>query len=866
MRPTNERERFLASLDNPLVRAYAFACFGNLIACYHSQPHTFDSTRSRDHKISNSTDCLCRVDTTEPGGKSKNASGAHRRSPTLNLVGAYSPAPVYSASSTDMTDAGHVYTEKARQADVVNVVQCGTMSGDVPVSSVCLPAHAHRNERVGVRAAVVTNHNHKCELSEGVCDIDTHAKITCACDPSPQAYAPQHAYPCTSPTTHTPSAGTCSGTNFELSPSRRQRLIDLDKDPSVLHNHIYNHTQPSHRLGVMYERLLEFFLSTDPQYSLISSGLQVFDAGTGLGRRGGKCTIGEFDFVYHDHHSDEIVHLESAIKYFMSCKECDLETSTGGDCSGESEHERSTSECACPGSAGQRMSGNPLDGSVIDNSGSVGACAHSETWNSEKLMKGGVDLPRDSTRPPAGQTSLTGERPSEFVYRWLGPGRKDSLERKLNLMLKKQIQLSMCAEAEGVFMQLTAEYSAPDGCDDIPSAHDQEHETAKSNSGYNDKHVRSTYLLSDDPEAKPLEDSIDLINRNPRASAPGHGIEPSRCAPTSGENVLCKTERNTHATPHSRPGQRVVSTETSSRGVQVPNSTNDIIQNQRTKPQSGDLSPEDPSYLLSRFPSTETPRTSYKHNSHGASTELSWSSSCAYSCREAKLSQCTRTRHQTQPHIHTYDTQHQTIQKRSLRPSTFRVTVFGELYTHYRLTKPPTNLCTGLATTSVSTSHSTIPAPVGTHPSHHRGVWFHLSEFGAAVGFNASRFGIVVGKQRWLCPGRDTDEYNWGDNGRLSEGLYDETVRSHAALYELLVQHLHPTDFPAMVIEYGEGSGSHSGEAECEYLDTATELETPCSGNGRSIGSRVEIQRMFIVCDSWPRPWPPNKRSTEHIR
>lgn len=61
-------------------------------------------------------------------------------------------------------------------------------------------------------------------------------------------------------------------------------------------------------VGKYFERLLYFFFSHYHQFDVHYSGKQLFD---------GDRTIGEIDFIIEDLHTNEIIHIEIAVKYYM---------------------------------------------------------------------------------------------------------------------------------------------------------------------------------------------------------------------------------------------------------------------------------------------------------------------------------------------------------------------------------------------------------------------------------------------------------------------------------------------------------------------------------------------------------------------
>jgi len=101
-----------------------------------------------------------------------------------------------------------------------------------------------------------------------------------------------------------PAVDNCA---LELTPARLQWLSELDDDPSPLRDHIA--TISSHRLGIYFEGLWHFFLGEDPSIDLIAHNLAIRDNGR---------TLGEIDCLYFCHERQRHVHLELAVKYFLS--------------------------------------------------------------------------------------------------------------------------------------------------------------------------------------------------------------------------------------------------------------------------------------------------------------------------------------------------------------------------------------------------------------------------------------------------------------------------------------------------------------------------------------------------------------------
>lgn len=88
---------------------------------------------------------------------------------------------------------------------------------------------------------------------------------------------------------------------------RQQWLAKLDEDDRPLRAHLRRHCS-SPRLGLVFESLWHFFLSSDPDCELIAHNLAVRD---------GKRTVGEFDIIYYQHSAGRYFHLELAVKFFL---------------------------------------------------------------------------------------------------------------------------------------------------------------------------------------------------------------------------------------------------------------------------------------------------------------------------------------------------------------------------------------------------------------------------------------------------------------------------------------------------------------------------------------------------------------------
>ncbi|GAA3914202.1 DUF1853 family protein [Litoribacillus peritrichatus] len=64
----------------------------------------------------------------------------------------------------------------------------------------------------------------------------------------------------------------------------------------------------SKRVGFYFESLLSYVLNTYPEFDVIAEHLQVHHEGK---------TLGEIDFIYRDMNTNEVVHLEVAVKFYL---------------------------------------------------------------------------------------------------------------------------------------------------------------------------------------------------------------------------------------------------------------------------------------------------------------------------------------------------------------------------------------------------------------------------------------------------------------------------------------------------------------------------------------------------------------------
>lgn len=98
-----------------------------------------------------------------------------------------------------------------------------------------------------------------------------------------------------------------SDAGLALTPQRQSWLQMLDREPGPLQQFLA--PRADGRLGLYFERLWHFFLGQDPAVELVAHNLPVREQGR---------TIGEFDCLYFCHQRQRHVHLELAVKFFLS--------------------------------------------------------------------------------------------------------------------------------------------------------------------------------------------------------------------------------------------------------------------------------------------------------------------------------------------------------------------------------------------------------------------------------------------------------------------------------------------------------------------------------------------------------------------
>jgi hypothetical protein len=100
---------------------------------------------------------------------------------------------------------------------------------------------------------------------------------------------------------------TVSTPQLTLSNARREWLQKLDANDKPLRSYMQENCH-SNRLGLVFESLWHFFLQEDSATELIAHNIPV---------RNDHQTLGEFDVLYYCQQSQQAVHLELAVKFFL---------------------------------------------------------------------------------------------------------------------------------------------------------------------------------------------------------------------------------------------------------------------------------------------------------------------------------------------------------------------------------------------------------------------------------------------------------------------------------------------------------------------------------------------------------------------
>jgi len=83
-------------------------------------------------------------------------------------------------------------------------------------------------------------------------------------------------------------------------------LLALDKQPEPLLSHLAQLN--SGRLGLRFESYIAYWIKISPNYQLLKQNIQIIEEGH---------TYGELDFIIKDIHTNKIIHLEVAVKFYL---------------------------------------------------------------------------------------------------------------------------------------------------------------------------------------------------------------------------------------------------------------------------------------------------------------------------------------------------------------------------------------------------------------------------------------------------------------------------------------------------------------------------------------------------------------------
>jgi len=94
--------------------------------------------------------------------------------------------------------------------------------------------------------------------------------------------------------------------NSNIWPEWNKRLEQINQSPEGLIDYIEQ--RQTKRVGFYYEALVSFLLKHFPYVELIAEHLQLQQQGK---------TLGEVDFIYKDEKSKKVIHLETAVKFYL---------------------------------------------------------------------------------------------------------------------------------------------------------------------------------------------------------------------------------------------------------------------------------------------------------------------------------------------------------------------------------------------------------------------------------------------------------------------------------------------------------------------------------------------------------------------
>ena len=91
-------------------------------------------------------------------------------------------------------------------------------------------------------------------------------------------------------------------------------LQALDKDPSPLQKHFEK--LKSGRLGLRFEHFIAYWLIISPNFEPLTQNLQIIEK-----MKKGSHTHGELDFIIRNIHTNQVIHMEVAVKFYLGCED-----------------------------------------------------------------------------------------------------------------------------------------------------------------------------------------------------------------------------------------------------------------------------------------------------------------------------------------------------------------------------------------------------------------------------------------------------------------------------------------------------------------------------------------------------------------
>jgi hypothetical protein len=120
-----------------------------------------------------------------------------------------------------------------------------------------------------------------------------------------------------SPSLINPLPGWPGAFSLDITAEIRHRLEHTDT--RALEQHLAH--RETRFLGRYFEALWEFFFIHEPRFTVVAKNLQIHDA---------QHTLGEFDFIVFDDHTNKYIQLELAIKFYLGFRQTNSHPYTDG--------------------------------------------------------------------------------------------------------------------------------------------------------------------------------------------------------------------------------------------------------------------------------------------------------------------------------------------------------------------------------------------------------------------------------------------------------------------------------------------------------------------------------------------------------